>query len=211
MSSPRPMRYGPRSQAFSPCRGSDPGSPHRPRHRREPCASRARSRNSQMSRITKPSSAGAVANRSIAASASATSASRARSSSVSTRTPVAGMPHESSCPSRISWSTAANMSGIASSRSPRRALSPARYTLMSRNSLRLCPRRWNMSLTSASSFCPRSRSASGWRCTSARPSIARATTNARSSPDRSAIRSASSISRTAGSWAARAPSGIPGK
>src|ERR1700758_1709353 len=33
---PRPTRYAPRSQAFSPSPGSDPGSPHKPRHRREP-------------------------------------------------------------------------------------------------------------------------------------------------------------------------------
>ena len=82
-----------------------------------------------MSRITRPSSAGAAANRSIAASASATSLSAPRSSSVSTRTPVAGMPHTSSCPSRNRWSTAARISGMASSRSPRRALSRAKYTL----------------------------------------------------------------------------------
>src|SRR5271169_827689 len=36
MASPRPRRYAPRSQAFSPCRGSDPGTAHKPRHRREP-------------------------------------------------------------------------------------------------------------------------------------------------------------------------------
>src|SRR5277367_7086252 len=36
MASPRPTRYAPRSQAFSPCRGSDPGSARKPRHRREP-------------------------------------------------------------------------------------------------------------------------------------------------------------------------------
>jgi hypothetical protein len=39
----------------------------------------------------------------------------------STRTPVAGMPPASSCPSRTRWSTAARRSGMASSRSPRRA------------------------------------------------------------------------------------------
>ena len=60
-------------------------------------ASSARSRSSQMSRITSPSSAWAAANRSIAASASATSPSAPRSSSVSTRTPVAGM-QDPSCP-----------------------------------------------------------------------------------------------------------------
>ena len=36
MASPRPRRYAPRSQAFSPCRGGDPASAHKPRHRREP-------------------------------------------------------------------------------------------------------------------------------------------------------------------------------
>ena len=57
IASPQPTRYVPRSQAFSPCRGSDPGSPRKPRHRREPC-NRACSRNSQMSRAAKPSSVG---------------------------------------------------------------------------------------------------------------------------------------------------------
>jgi len=60
-----------------------------------------------MSRIAKPSSADAVANRSIAASASTTSPSAPRSSSISTRTPVAGTPHSSSRPSRDNSSTAA--------------------------------------------------------------------------------------------------------
>src|SRR5262249_19807386 len=36
MALPRPTRYAPRSQAFSPCRGSDPGSARKRRHRREP-------------------------------------------------------------------------------------------------------------------------------------------------------------------------------
>ena len=40
---------------------------------------------------------------------------------VSTRTPVAGMPQPSSCPFRNRWSVAARMSGMAASRSPRRA------------------------------------------------------------------------------------------
>ncbi len=141
-----------------------------------------------MSRITKPSSAGAAANRSIAASASATSASAPRSSSVSTRTPVAGMPHCSSCPWRSRSSTAARMSGMAPSRSPRRALSRAEYTLTSGKSHRLCLWRRNALLTSVRSCCPRSRSAAVSRCTSARPSVTRAVVNAWSSPDRSAFR-----------------------
>ena len=64
MASPRPTRYAPRSQAILAIvpvaipivRGR--GWSRQP----EPRASRARSRNSQMSRITKPSSAGADAN-----------------------------------------------------------------------------------------------------------------------------------------------------
>jgi hypothetical protein len=36
MALPRPTRYALRSQAFSPCRSSDPASPHTPRYRREP-------------------------------------------------------------------------------------------------------------------------------------------------------------------------------
>jgi hypothetical protein len=76
-------------------------------------ASRARSYGSQMSRIISPSSVGAAANRSIAASA--TSLSAPRSSSVSTRTPVAGTPHPSSCPWRTRSSAAVRMSGIAPS------------------------------------------------------------------------------------------------
>ena len=47
------------------------------------------------------------------------------------------------------------------------------------------------------------------RCTSARPSVIRAMANARSSPDRSAIRRARSISRTGRSSSASTPSGIP--
>ena len=67
------------------------------------------------------------------------SASAPRSSNVSTRTPVAGTPHPTSRPSRNRWSTAARMSGMALSRSPRRARSRAKYTLMIGNSHRLCP------------------------------------------------------------------------
>ena len=81
-------------------------------------ASNARSRSSQISRITRPSSAGAAANRSIAASASTRSPSAPPSSNVSTRTPVAGIPHASRCPSPNRWSTAERISGIAPSRSP---------------------------------------------------------------------------------------------
>ena len=36
MASPRPTRYALHTQAFSPCRGSDPGSASKPRRRREP-------------------------------------------------------------------------------------------------------------------------------------------------------------------------------
>ena len=100
-----------------------------------------------MSRMTRPSSAGAAASRSVAASASTTSPSAPRSSSVSTRTPVAGTPNASSCPWRTRWSTAARMSGTASSRSPRRALSRATYTLTIGKSPELC----STSLTSARS------------------------------------------------------------
>jgi hypothetical protein len=52
MSSPRPMRYAPRIQAFSPCRGSDPASVRKPRHHGEPALGETRSRSKQMSRIT---------------------------------------------------------------------------------------------------------------------------------------------------------------
>ena len=37
---PRPSRYGPQSQAFPPCRGSDPGMRDSRRRRREPAAER---------------------------------------------------------------------------------------------------------------------------------------------------------------------------
>src|ERR1700722_1552163 len=48
MASPRPTRYAPRSQAFSPCRGSDPGAVRKQRRRHvpapiEPAAATARS------------------------------------------------------------------------------------------------------------------------------------------------------------------------
>jgi len=158
-SAPRPSRCVLRSQAIPPSRDSDLDSRGRQRRRRRARASRARSRSSQMSRITRPSSAGAAANRSIAASASARSFSVPRSSRVSTRTPVAGGPHPSSCPSRTIWSTAARMSGIATSLSPRRALSRARYTSTIGKSQRLYPGRRSTWLTLARTCCPRSRSA----------------------------------------------------
>ena len=49
MASPRPTRYAPRSQAFSPCRGSDPGGVRKQRRHHvpapiEPAAATARSR-----------------------------------------------------------------------------------------------------------------------------------------------------------------------
>ena len=108
-----------------------------------------------MSRTAKPPSAGVDVNRSIAASASATSLSAPRSSSVSTSTPVAVVPHSGSPRWRNRSSVAARISGRASSRSPRRAFSRARYTLMSGKSPRLYPRRTSASPTSARSFCPR--------------------------------------------------------
>jgi hypothetical protein len=74
-------------------------------------ASSACSRSSQISRTARPSSVGAASNRSTAASASATSPPAPRSSSVSTRTPVAGTPHDSSCPERTRWSTAPRAHG----------------------------------------------------------------------------------------------------
>ena len=60
MASPRPRRCAPRSQAFSPCRGSDPGSARKSRHRREPApvapaAAAARSRASpDLHRLARP-------------------------------------------------------------------------------------------------------------------------------------------------------------
>ncbi len=172
---------------MSPSRGSDRGSPGRTL-RPHARASRARSLSSQMSRGTEPSSAGAAASRSIAASASARSPSAARSSSVSTRTPVAATPCSSRCPSRNRWSTAARISGTASSRSPRRAAHAPNRHRASVDRTGCSPWRRYTSLTSASSICPRSHSANVCRCTSARPSVPRAKATARSSPDRSAVR-----------------------
>ena len=71
MASPRPTSCAPRSQAMSPWRGSDPDSRDSRSSSPWARASSARIRSSQISRITRPSSAGAAANRSIAASASA--------------------------------------------------------------------------------------------------------------------------------------------
>jgi len=79
----------PRSQAISPCRGSDPAIARKRPYRREPvpvepAAAAARSRVSP-----NPLRLARAASRSIAASASATSPSAPRCSSVSTRRPVA--------------------------------------------------------------------------------------------------------------------------
>ena len=120
-------------------------------------------------------------------------------------------PTDSSCPSRNRWSTAARMSGIASSRSPRRALSRAKYTLTSGNSHRLCPPAQehvaDLGQELLSAVTLRSRVAVHQRQAQRRPGMA----SARSSPDRSAIRSASSISRTAESSGSSTPHGIPAK
>ena len=74
----------------------------------------------------------------------------------------------SSRPARNKWSTAARITGIAASRSPRLALSRAMYTSMiGKHAQVVSARAGTLSRTSASSFCPRSRSAGQSRCTSA--------------------------------------------
>ena len=169
MASPRPTSYVPRSQAFSPCRGSDPGIRDKGRRHREPAPAEPAAAAARCL-VSPTSSARAAANRSIAASASATSSGPAIKQCLHQNTRRRNAP-SSSCPSRRRSSTAVRMSGMASSRSPRLALSRAKYTLTIGKSPRLCPPCWNTSLTSASSSCPRSRSASVWRCTSAKPSV----------------------------------------
>ena len=114
-------------------------------------------------------------------------------------------PTPAAVPRGPASSTAARMSGMASSRSPRRARSRAKYTSTIGKSPRLFPRRRNISLTSASSCCPRSRSASVGRCTSATPNVNRATTSRGHHRIVRHIRRASSISRTARSSAASTP------
>ena len=108
MASPRPTSYAPRSQAMSPWRGSDPDSPGRRCRRRgpalaEPAAAAARCR-------AKPNLVGWRGGQpSIAASASVTSL-RPRDPAVSPpEHPSQAMPHDSSCPSRNSWSAAASI------------------------------------------------------------------------------------------------------
>ena len=129
MASPRPTSCAPRSQGISPSRGSDPDSRGRRGRRHGLVPTKRAAAAARCPRITKPSSAGSAANRATAASASATSPSVPRSSSVSTRTPVAAMPHINSCPWQNRWTTAARMPVVASSRSPRRAPSRARIDI----------------------------------------------------------------------------------
>ena len=205
MASPRPTACAPRSQAMSPWRGSDPDSRGRRSSSPWARASSARSRSSQMSRITKPSSAGAVANRSIAASASATSPSApAVKQCLHQNTGRRNAPLQQR-PARNRSSAAARISryGVIAISAPG-PLPRRRRRRRSVPSRRQVPRARTSSLTSASSSCPRSRSAPS-RCTSATPSAIRAMPSARSSPDRSAIRRASSISRTAESSARSTP------
>ena len=148
-SSPWPSRCVLRSQAIPPSRGSDSPSPGRQRRRRGPGPAARAAAAARCRASPDPSSAGAAANRSIAASASATSPSAATvQQRLHQNTRRGNAPRQQLSLAEASWSTAARMSGIASSRSPRRALSRARYTLTSRNSLRLCPRRTNTSPTS---------------------------------------------------------------
>ena len=64
-----------------------------------------------------------------------------RLSSVFTRTPVAGTPHISRCPSPNRWSVAARIAGTAPSRSPHRAVSRAKRRSTSGKSPGVAPRR----------------------------------------------------------------------
>ena len=73
MASPRPTSRVPRSQAISPCRGSDPDSRDMPRRHHEPePALRATAAARFKTRITSPPSAGAAASRAIAAAPQST-------------------------------------------------------------------------------------------------------------------------------------------
>jgi hypothetical protein len=65
MASPRPTRYAPRSQAFSPCRGSDPDSCDRRPRRREPELAARAVAAARCRCNTNPGSVGTVASRSM--------------------------------------------------------------------------------------------------------------------------------------------------
>ena len=139
MASPRPTRCAPRSQAFSPCRGSGPDSRgNRPRRRGpapvEPAAAAARCHDHQnaINQLARPLTARSRPRLRPRHS------SAPRSSSVSTRTPVAGMPHaQLSCREQIVDGGAHER--YAASRSPSRAVSRAVYTSTIGNSRQVEP------------------------------------------------------------------------
>jgi hypothetical protein len=126
MASPRPTRYALRSQAFSPCHSSDPGIRDGGYRHREPApaargAAAARCRAQPNRRRSTPP-------------LTARLRPRLRPRHSRTRDPAGSPPEHpspegptpSSSPLRNRWSTVASMSGIAASRSPRRADGPAR-------------------------------------------------------------------------------------
>ena len=208
MPSSRPMRYALRSQAMSP--SHDGIAPDRGRllRRLGARAINARNRRTTMSRATNPSSADAGANLSIALCACSTSPSAPRSRSVSTRIAVVDTKYPR-WPRSFRSAMALLISDMAPSRSPRRACSRAMYTSTTGASLRKNRFCTHMSRNCPRHSRPRSRSVAS-RCTNATPSAHRILASAKSSPDSSAICTASSISRTAASSATSTPNGIAG-
>ena len=99
-----------------------------------------------------------------------TSPSAPRSSSVSTKTPVAGTPIPAAVPRGTDRRSAARISGMAPSRSPRLARSRAVYTSTTGKSTQVEPPLQAHVADLPSTASPRSRSAGESRCTSAMPS-----------------------------------------
>ena len=166
--SPRPTLCGPRSQVMRPSRGTDPDS--RGSRLVSACARKQRRiRSNQASRITSLSSAGAAANRSMAASASATSPRY--------RAPAASRPKSRSPECR----TSGGLHGT--DRLSRRAFEVKHVAVAAPGPLPRGPHVDNreheqveaparhMSRTCPSTSSPRSRCAEESRCTSARPIV----------------------------------------
>ena len=209
--SPRPTRYALRSQAMSPCRGSDPGSARKPRRRREPApaepaaaTARCRAAPDPLRLVRLPtarsrpglrlycrqalpvprSSSGLHQNtcRRNAPEQQLSLAEQMVDGGAHQRDDLVAIPTSSPLPRHVDLDD----------RSIGQVVSPAQEHLADLG--QRC--------------CPRSRCAAvGW-CASAVPSVSFVTATARSSLDGSAIRRAASISRTAESSGLSTPSDI---
>ena len=208
MASPRPTSCAPRSQAMSPCRGSDPDS--RGSWPRTVCPRQQRPQPQQPDVADHQSLIGwrgrQPVDRGLGFLHVVVGPTIEQCLHQNARR---WKPHARAVPRRNRWSTAARISGMAPSRSPRRpSHAPSRrrrpVNRPGRTPVQEHVADLGQQLLSAVTLCVSSGGAPARR-----PASIRARASARSSLDRSAIRRASSISRIAESSASSTPLPIP--